>query len=374
LKKRNRFFIKTMRIQWIKKGPFLLALLSVSLFLIACRTIHLTRVAPEEGVSRIVPEHPVVLIPLAGDLSKDFAQISGLAWYNDYLIILPQYPDRISSRSEGRILAVHKADILAFLDGRSIAPIKPREITFVAPGLRDRIKGFQGYEAIVFKGGRAFLTIEAKSEGLMSGYLVAGEIASDMRSLHLDPGTLREIPSPADLKNMCYEALVVINDKIVVLYEANGANVNPDPFAHLFDLRLGSLGIISFPTIEYRLTDATSPDPEGRFWIINPFFPGDITYLKPAPDRLTAEFGTGPTHSRSAAVERLIELWYTAEGILLTDTPPVQLELVNDGKSRNWEGIVRLDERGFLLMTDKHPDTILAFVPARHEAIRETVR
>jgi hypothetical protein len=30
---------------------------------------------------------------------------------------------------------------------------------------------------------------------------------------------------------------------------------------------------------------------------------------------------------------------------------------------RNWEGIVRLDERGFLLMTDEDPDTILAFVP-----------
>jgi hypothetical protein len=40
----------------------------------------------------------------------------------------------------------------------------------------------------------------------------------------------------------------------------------------------------------------------------------------------------------------------------------------------DWEGIVGLDERGFLLMTDKHPDTILAFVTARHEAIRETVR
>jgi len=31
--------------------------------------------------------------------------------------------------------------------------------------------------------------------------------------------------------------------------------------------------------------------------------------------------------------------------------------------ARNWEGIVRLDNRGFLLATDKFPTTILGFVP-----------
>jgi hypothetical protein len=39
------------------------------------------------------------------------------------------------------------------------------------------------------------------------------------------------------------------------------------------------------------------------------------------------------------------------------------LELVSDDDTRNWEGLVRLDDYGFLLATDKYPRTILAFVP-----------
>jgi len=38
------------------------------------------------------------------------------------------------------------------------------------------------------------------------------------------------------------------------------------------------------------------------------------------------------------------------------------LKLADDGQSRNWEGIAMLDQRGFLLVTDQHPNTILAFV------------
>jgi len=59
-----------------------------------------------------------------------------------------------------------------------------------------------------------------------------------------------------------------------------------------------------------------------------------------------------------------VEFQYTASGISLVDTPPIQLELIDDDHSRNWEGVVRLDGIGFLLMTDTHPETILGFVPA----------
>ena len=49
-------------------------------------------------------------------------------------------------------------------------------------------------------------------------------------------------------------------------------------------------------------------------------------------------------------------------GIQRTDKSPIQLEL--GLLPRNWEGIVRLDNRGFLLVTDQYPVTILAFVPS----------
>ena len=76
-----------------------------------------------------------------------------------------------------------------------------------------------------------------------------------------------------------------------------------------------------------------------------------------------ALYGIGPTHAENNVVERLIELEYTGTELVLSEAPPIQLQLLGDDEGRNWEGIVRLDDRGFLLVTDKFPETILAFVP-----------
>jgi hypothetical protein len=50
--------------------------------------------------------------------------------------------------------------------------------------------------------------------------------------------------------------------------------------------------------------------------------------------------------------------------IVLVDSPPMQMELLGSTQNdaRNWEGLVRLDNRGFLLVTDEHPKTILGFI------------
>jgi len=309
-----------------------------------------------------VIEQPVIPIPLAGPVAGRNAEVSGLAWYSDTLIILPQYPGRFPSDEDGRIFALPKAGILAFLDGDSDEPLTPQEVLWDAPGLAEQIPGFQGYEAIAFLGERAFVTIEAETGSEMMGYLVAGEIAPDLSVLRLDPDTLVEIPPPADLNNMSDETLLVAGDTLVTIYEANGANVNPDPAAHLFDLSLQPADPIPFPNIEYRITDATALDDAGRFWAINYLWPGDADKLDPADDPLAVAFGQDPTHAGSAAVERLLQFQYAPDGITLLDTSPIQLALRDDGEARNWEGVVRLDEMGFVLMTDKFPETILAFV------------
>ncbi len=41
-------------------------------------------------------------------------------------------------------------------------------------------------------------------------------------------------------------------------------------------------------------------------------------------------------HSEHNIVERLLEFQYSADGIILTNCPPLQLTLRNDGKARNW--------------------------------------
>mgnify|MGYP001028236145 CR=1 FL=1 len=314
--------------------------------------------------SATVSEQLVRVIPLAGTLADKDAEVSSLAWYGDYLIVLPQYPDRFASQDDGQVFAIPKDDILAFLDSTSDAPITPQDVAFVATGLARQIQGFEGYEAIVFQGNRVFVTIESKPGTSMLGYLVAGEIAPDLSVLCLDATTMTEIPPQADLSNMTDETLLVAGDRLITIYEANGAAVNPEPVARSFDLSLQPLDSIPFPTVEYRITDATDLDSGGRFWALNYFWPGDDAKLKPAPDALVAKYGEGLTHARFTTIERLVEFQYAETGISLVGAPPIQLELIDDDHSRNWEGVVRLDGRGFLLMTDMYPETILGFVPA----------
>ena len=64
---------------------------------------------------------------------------------------------------------------------------------------------------------------------------------------------------------------------------------------------------------------------------------------------------------KSEAVERLVEFRVENSQVRITNHPPIQLEQIEE-ESRNWEGVVRLDNRGFLLITDKYPETIFAFV------------
>ena len=61
-------------------------------------------------------------------------------------------------------------------------------------------------------------------------------------------------------------------------------------------------------------------------------------------------------------VERLLEFQFVDGKIVRTETQPINIKLSEFGESRNWEGIVRLDNIGFLIVTDRFPGTILAFI------------
>jgi hypothetical protein len=101
-------------------------------------------------------------------------------------------------------------------------------------------------------------------------------------------------------------------------------------------------------------------DENGRFWVINYFYPGDIVLQTDNDPLVALQQGWGTTHLAYDQVERLVELQMSADGISLTETPPILLQLPSD-EARNWEGIVRFND-GFLLATDKFPQTILAYV------------
>lgn len=307
-------------------------------------------------------EAPVELIPLAGPINQPDAEISGMAWFSDTLVLLPQYPNRYGDQGVGSLFTIPKAELVAFLDGGSTQPITPTQVPIYTPGIHAEIPGFEGFEAIAFAGERVYLTVEA-NPGKMVSYLVSGWYDPGLKAVYIEPDRRATILPQSDLPNLGEESLVPFGRRLVTIYEANGIGVNPDPKAHMFGQDLTPMTELAFPHLEYRITDATPADDSGRFWVINIFSPADVS-LQPRLDPLAEHFGRGRSHSTSSSVERLIELQFTEQGIVLSETPPIQLEL-DPKNSRDWAAIARLDERGFLLATDRNPATLLAFIPAR---------
>ncbi len=303
------------------------------------------------------PEQPIRQIFLDGPMAEPDAEISSMAWYGDYLILMPQYPNRFGDN----LFWLAKADILAYLYNEIPGPLVPTPIPFRGEDLPTILFGYEGLEGIDFLGEQAFFTVESRPDTML-GYLLAGEIAPDMSEIRVDTTNLVPIQPQAELANMTDETILMVDDRVITIYEANGANVNPNPVAHVFGTDLIEQPSIPFPNVEYRINDATLLDADGIFWAINYFWPGDQKLL-PIPDPIAAKWGAGPTHSQTAVVERLLPMRYTPEGITLADVPPVQLALIGGIIARNWEGLVLMDDLGFLLVTDKHPSTILAFVP-----------
>lgn len=306
-----------------------------------------------------ISEQPVSQIQLSGPVSDPSAEVSGLAWYGDSLIFLPQYPNEFDQAGDGFLYYLPKAEILAYLDRQTPGPLEPRPIQLVAPDLRKKISHYQGFESIGFFGDRVFLTIEAGKGADMMGYLISGRIQPDLSMLTLDTARLAEIPSQAVSENHADEAMLLLSDKVITFYEVNGELITPNPVAHVFNFDLQPQGTLSMPNIEYRITD-TAWAGDDTFWAINYFFPGNLD-LWPKDDPIIDTFGEGPTQAQSLQVERLVKFQYSDSGITLMNVPPVPLVLSNE--ARNWEGLVLLGDRGFLVVTDKHPTTLLAFVP-----------
>ena len=319
--------------------------------------------AAREAADPANVEQSVRLINLSGSFLNPELEISDMDWYEDFLVLVPQYPDRF----DNQLFYLKKADILDYLDGKIDGPLEPKPITINMDDVRRFIPRFGGFEAIAFDGVQAYITIETKQGGTALGYLVPGQLDFEQGSLTLDLVRTAEIRGQAPLSNTSDEAIVLVNDWVMTIYEANGALVNPTPVVHYYSSEMVPLGTAPFPNIEYRITAATDLDTDNRFWALNFFWPGDAYKLLPLDlDPLAEAYGRGWTHSRFPTVERLIELQVEQGQVSLTDNPPIQLELagglLGSDVARNWEGLVRLDDRGFLLATDKFPNTMLGFV------------
>jgi len=295
-------------------------------------------------------------IPLIGEAANRDLEMSSLAWYGDKLILMPQYVQEDSPA----FYYLTRGELMDWVEGTHRDSLNPRRINLIAPDLKSQIDGYQGFEALCFQADTVFLLVEAKYKGIMTGYLFRGIVEPDSNRLKI-LAKRTVLKPPVNIKNMSFESLTIVGDQLMAIYEANGTNVNPVHRARLFDFQLNPVEKRPFPVVEYRITDVTSLDSENRFWAINFFWPGERDRLNPAPDRIQAAYPPGTTHQQFEHVERLLEFQLRGGVIEFTNTPPVQLMLKKG--SRNWEGVARLDQRGFLLITDEYPRTILAFVP-----------
>ena len=140
----------------------------------------------------------------------------------------------------------------------------------------------------------------------MGSRLVKGRINFDDRRIIFDTLISVDVPIPDSLSNLSVESIVIIRNEIFLIYEANGKNISKSPQSYRFDKDLKYVGTVPFPTVEYRITDATRVDADNHFWAINYFYPGD-TLLVPSND----DFLVPTQRPVDKTVERLIELEYS---------------------------------------------------------------
>ncbi len=291
-------------------------------------------------------------IELKGDLAERTLEASGLTWYKENLIVLPQFPHKWDEQFDGVIYYIPKERINSYISGENRNPIMGEKIYFTADGLDEvgKRRG-SGYEAITFIGDTVYVSIESISGDESASYIVKGKIDFEKKKIVLDANSKVVIKSQTGIHNMGEETIFEFKNSVYAIHEANGKNINKAPFVTKLGSSLVDEDKIFFPNIEYRITDATQVDSTGKFYAINYFYPGEFKKLKP---NLSEK-------EKDNAIEQILEFQIFDGKIVRTDRDPIKLLNRVSKKGHNWEGIVKQND-GFLIITDMFPETILAFL------------
>jgi len=329
--------------------------------------IHSCQNNSSEILDKIIPdvklleEVEILEIPIIGEMADRKSEISGLCWFGDQLILLPQYPSRFNSEL-GKIFYIEKLRLNNFISGKDSSDIRPKYYTIDLSSIENLFTLGSGFESITIINQTVYFTIEHLDDGNTETLLISGKIDSMNQVVKLNINSLVKDPSDLNMHNISDESILHYEDKIIPIYEIFGRNINRNPQVSVFNLDLKYQSKIDYPAIEYRITDVTSVNDSGIFWAINYFYPGDFDKLNPAKDSIKHQFGLGESHLKFKHVERLVQFQIRDNEIILAKRAPIYLKLSNDG-SRNWEGVVNYDNSGFLIVTDTFPKTILAFLP-----------
>ncbi|MDC0882173.1 hypothetical protein OAQ12_04425 [Candidatus Marinimicrobia bacterium] len=299
-----------------------------------------------------------IMLKIDGPMKNSDEEISGMDWYYDNLILLPE-------NLNGYAFVIKKTEIDSRINKIDTTAIRPQKIKFNTPDYKNTIPGFDSFESIAFRGYEVYVTIEIKFDDSMSCLLARGHIDEKSLEITIPEQTLMTLTVPSYVDNMSFESLIINKDRIIALFEANGDSLVEKPHALSINLSGNDIKKNTISSVNYRIADATKADGKNRFWAINYFFPGDKKTLKPGIDVLTTKYGSGLTHSLSQRVERLIEFKIINNKVMLTNSPPIEIKLEGKKTSRKWEAVARYENKGFLLATDKYPKpyTLFAYLP-----------
>jgi hypothetical protein len=322
-------------------------------------------------------ETKVQYISLAPPLDRPKAQISGMTWCGDSLLLLPERPwfevAQDNPDPEGTIATfvyqLSREQIDHYLSNKTASdkqkePLIADKIKLEENGVRKRIKYFDGYEAIVCSGNKIWLSIETEiGEKTYETNIVGGTLRGkgNKKTINIDPSTLYRIESQSGIDNYSDEALLLDGNNLISIHEANNTRRDTPSFATRININSGARARLPFPSISFRITDTTALNPEGYFWGINYAWSGEQKWFTEG-DTLAEEYGLGETHKLEVIVERLVQFRLRDDSIERVEQAPIQLQLTQED-GRNWEGVVRYGNKGLLLVTDQHPRTLLGFVP-----------
>ena len=181
----------------------------------------------------LVEEIEILSIPLPENLTAGRAEISGMAWYGDRLVLLPQYPDRFKSGGFGSLFYIEKSDILNFIGNPGDEPLSVVSIEFDDAGISSMISGFEGFEAIAFNGETFFVTVETRTGTGMLGYVYRGVVRNNLTSMKIEADVFQKVQPQADFSNASEEAILIYEDQVYSFYEDYGKDKNFDPVVHV---------------------------------------------------------------------------------------------------------------------------------------------
>jgi hypothetical protein len=323
-------------------------LMPVMLLMIGCTTPKLSDLKETVGI-----EHQRIVLPTPFD--SKYAEYSSICKLRDGILLIPQYPERLKTDdTEGSFVLLNSEDLETYTTKDSTLELRCRRLPIKGLETLHQINNYEGFEAAIADGDQLYFTIEVGGEKPYS-IAIKGIYLPEENQILLDEASQTVLDTPISLDNASYESITLYKDRLYFFYEGNGININPNPYALSTDLNFGDVKQVPFPSLEYRITDATSVSADGKFYVINYFWPGDAEKYKPAKDPITM------VENQETGVERLVPLRILG-GKIIPDTRfrVVTLEYAD----RNWEGIIGFND-GFLIVTDKFPQTELLLVKNR---------